>query len=189
MNAINQRINKIVVEIFNDNNSKFAKLLGTSEANVRNYRLKTEPKIDVINKIVRELEISYEWLMTGEGSMKSDTYVYNVSPPPVVSPVLPYISEAHRCEYKEMLEKEKAEVKSLNREIGTLEEKVSNLTRENEYLKCKNSNLKAQLENEKKAASDEPLDSLSRLGSNPNYLNFAELGVKYEIEKNFLEKV
>ena len=71
MDNINQKISKIAIDFFNDNNSKFAKFLGTSEANIRNYRLKTEPKIDIINKIASKLEIHYEWLLTGQGCISN----------------------------------------------------------------------------------------------------------------------
>lgn len=63
------RIETLVNFFANGNNSKFAQLTGTSEANVRNYRKGTAPKIDVINAIVSKFELSYEWLMTGRGEM------------------------------------------------------------------------------------------------------------------------
>lgn len=72
--GINQRINELAIKYFNGNNSRFAEFLQTSEANIRNYRTKTQPKVDVLNKISETLEISYEWLLTGQGTMlKSKT--------------------------------------------------------------------------------------------------------------------
>jgi transcriptional regulator with XRE-family HTH domain len=69
MTSINLRINELAVKFFEDNNSKFAKKLSTSEANIRNYRSNREPKIEFLNKLAAKLEISYEWLLTGNGEM------------------------------------------------------------------------------------------------------------------------
>ena len=70
MGDINIKINHIVNHFFNGNNSDFAKKLGTSEANIRNYREKTTPKFDFIEKLFEKLpEINPEWLLTGKGSM------------------------------------------------------------------------------------------------------------------------
>jgi hypothetical protein len=69
MKDINLRINEICVRFFGGNNLKFASVMSTNEANIRNYRLKTEPKLDFINNLAAKLEISYEWLLTGKGEM------------------------------------------------------------------------------------------------------------------------
>ncbi|MDR1227095.1 MAG: helix-turn-helix domain-containing protein [Prevotellaceae bacterium] len=71
MESINQRINKIVLEYCDGNNSKFAKKVGTSEANIRNYRNNTQPKPALIRKICIVFGISYSWLMDGVSSMTS----------------------------------------------------------------------------------------------------------------------
>jgi len=72
MSIINLKINELAVERFNDNNSKFAEFMGTSEANIRNYRSKTEPKSEFIRKLVQKLETSYEFLY-GEISNTSNS--------------------------------------------------------------------------------------------------------------------
>lgn len=74
MADINLRINEIALEEFNDNNSKFAKEMGTSEANIRNYRSNTLPKVDFIIKIVEKLELNFEWLLTGNGNKRAVKY-------------------------------------------------------------------------------------------------------------------
>lgn len=93
MNNINFRINELVSHFSNGNNSDFAKKVGVNEANVRNYIGSTEPKFSFLEKIVNTFEISYEWLLTGKGSMlKTDTS----TPIPVKTygkegiPVLPF---------------------------------------------------------------------------------------------------
>lgn len=63
MHPINKRINKIAVEIYKDNNSAFAKAMETSEANIRNYRATTVPKLDFITKLAEKLEISFDFLL------------------------------------------------------------------------------------------------------------------------------
>ncbi len=68
MAAINERIKFLVSTLCNNNNSLFANKIGVSEANVRNYIKDTEPKFNVIEKIVKNFEINYEWLITGNGN-------------------------------------------------------------------------------------------------------------------------
>lgn len=65
-----KKINEIAVTYFEDNNSKFAAALGTSEANIRNYRSKIVPKVDFIVKLCNELDISFEWMFNDSGEMK-----------------------------------------------------------------------------------------------------------------------
>ncbi|MDR0680275.1 MAG: hypothetical protein LBG15_00260 [Dysgonamonadaceae bacterium] len=69
MKDINLRINEICIRFFGGNNLKFASAMSTSEANIRNYRSKTEPKFDFVNNLATKLEINYEWLFTGKGDM------------------------------------------------------------------------------------------------------------------------
>ena len=75
--TINQRIDELVKTLFNGNNSKFAEIIGTSEANVRNYRSTTSPKWEILKAIHDKLEISYEWLLNDKGDkFKSDLNQY-----------------------------------------------------------------------------------------------------------------
>lgn len=67
MGDITLKINEIAIEYFSDNNSKFAKTMGTSEANIRNYRNGTLPKIDFLIKLSEKLEINFEWLLLDKG--------------------------------------------------------------------------------------------------------------------------
>jgi len=78
--TINQKINEIAIKYFDGNNVKFAEKMGTSEANIRNYRNKIAPKIDFLVKLHKELEISFEWLLVDEGDMSVST------PEPVYKP-------------------------------------------------------------------------------------------------------
>jgi len=89
MNTINHRINELALKFFENNNVKFAKFLETSEANVRNYRKSTSPKIEVLQKICENLEINYEWLLTGEGEMLKSN-IKNADSQVVGIPLIPF---------------------------------------------------------------------------------------------------
>lgn len=69
MNSISLRINELIDKLFDGNNSKFAQKLGINEANVRNYRKGTLPKIDFIIKIYENIEFNFDWLLTGKGEI------------------------------------------------------------------------------------------------------------------------
>ncbi|AOC93705.1 hypothetical protein BB050_00551 [Flavobacterium anhuiense] len=64
MSTINEKINDIAVKEFKGNNSSFAKAMNTSEANIRNYRKGTMPKLDFIVKLHDFFEMSFEYLLS-----------------------------------------------------------------------------------------------------------------------------
>jgi hypothetical protein len=66
MEHIISKINRIAIDRFDDNNSKFAAAMSTSEANIRNYRTRIVPKIDFLIKLHDLLEISFEDLLGQE---------------------------------------------------------------------------------------------------------------------------
>lgn len=75
MSTINERI-KIIVETFaNGKNTELARILSTSEANIRNYTGNVMPKFDILNKIATSFDISAEWLLTGKGPMLKEEYI------------------------------------------------------------------------------------------------------------------
>lgn len=65
-----KKINDIAIEFFDDNNSKFASRMATSETNIRNYRSKIIPKVDFIVRLCNDLEISFDWMFNDLGTMK-----------------------------------------------------------------------------------------------------------------------
>lgn len=67
--SISNRISDLIEHFANKNNSRFASMIGTSEANVRNYLNGVQPKFDFIAAIADKFEINYEWLLTGKGEM------------------------------------------------------------------------------------------------------------------------
>lgn len=68
MRDINFRIKELVEKFSNGNNSNFAVLVDSSEANIRNYINGTQPKVEFLETICAKLEINAEWLLTGKGT-------------------------------------------------------------------------------------------------------------------------
>lgn len=64
MGTINEKINDIAIKEYKGNNSAFAKVMGTSEANIRNYRKETMPKLDFVVRLHDTLDISFEYLLS-----------------------------------------------------------------------------------------------------------------------------
>jgi len=65
MSEIGDRIKQLVDRYADGNNSKFAKIVNTSETNVRNYINGIQPKYDFLKTLVEKFEISCEWLLLG----------------------------------------------------------------------------------------------------------------------------
>lgn len=63
MSSINKKIDDIANEHYAGNNSAFAKVMGTSEANIRNYRKETMPKLEFVVKLREIFEISFDYLL------------------------------------------------------------------------------------------------------------------------------
>ncbi|PXZ45396.1 transcriptional regulator [Sanguibacteroides justesenii] len=73
--SITQRIEILVQYFAEGNNSKFASLVGTSEANIRNYITGTQPKFEFLSAVAMKFKINYDWLLTGRGRMLCDDNV------------------------------------------------------------------------------------------------------------------
>lgn len=69
MNIINEKINDIAIKEYKGNNSTFAKIMGTSEANIRNYRKGTMPKLDFVVKLHEVLELSFDFLLSEKSNV------------------------------------------------------------------------------------------------------------------------
>jgi transcriptional regulator with XRE-family HTH domain len=134
---ISLRIKRIVTELCEGNQSEFARKVGISESNVRSYLIGTTPKADVLEKIVTNIAISHEWLLTGEGSMLRDeqtpsqsTYQIDAEQHTGESSTLhdekmaTYKIKIENDIYKELYEKEHEKNTELYIKIGNLEEKM-----------------------------------------------------------------
>ncbi len=81
--TIHERIGEIVTRLGKGKNTIIASKLGISEGNIRGYIKGVMPKQDVLEKIVINLDINPEWLLTGKGSMlKNDDNTPLSSPAP-----------------------------------------------------------------------------------------------------------
>lgn len=67
--SISKRIEELVLHFAGGNKSKFAAIVGTSEANIRNYIEGRQPKFDFLSSVAQNFEINFEWLLTGRGEM------------------------------------------------------------------------------------------------------------------------
>lgn len=70
---IGLRIKELIDYFCQGNNSIFARAIGTSEANVRNYLNGRQPKFETLYLIADKFEISCDWLIQGEGSMRKES--------------------------------------------------------------------------------------------------------------------
>lgn len=77
METINDRIEMLINEHFNDNKTAFAEAMGMPPTSMSNYfgvKRRSKPSIDMVAKIVKTLDVDARWLLTGE-----ETVVGNVS--------------------------------------------------------------------------------------------------------------
>lgn len=85
--TIHVRIAKCVQIFGGGKNTLFADKIGVSEGNIRGYIKGVVPKADVLEKIVRNCDVSSEWLLTGQGDMlksqREDTFTELVKTDPV----------------------------------------------------------------------------------------------------------
>ena len=82
MSLINNKIDFIANEIYEGNNSKFARDFDTSDVSIRRYRNDKTPNFDFIMKLVNKLNISWQWLIEDKGEMQSTANQQLNEPPP-----------------------------------------------------------------------------------------------------------
>ena len=70
--TIHDRIATLVSNLAKGKNTLFAKLIGSNEGNIRGYIKGVIPKQDVLEKIVINLDVNPDWLLTGNGPMLKD---------------------------------------------------------------------------------------------------------------------
>jgi len=70
---IKHKIDQIAMKYFEGNNVMFANRLKTSETNIRNYRTgKSQPKLDFVAGLSKELGISFDWIFADGEEMVRD---------------------------------------------------------------------------------------------------------------------
>lgn len=104
------KINEIAIKYFDDNNSRFASEMETSEANIRNYRSGTQPKLEFLKKLSEKLELSFENLVLDSLDIEKSSVSSGVVSEPEVT-YQSYKDEliATQKKYIAMLEKKLAE--------------------------------------------------------------------------------
>lgn len=70
MEIINDRMERLVNEMFGGNKAAFARKIGITPALLSNYlgnQRRSKPSVDMAAKIVTTLNVDARWLLTGEG--------------------------------------------------------------------------------------------------------------------------
>ncbi len=111
--TIHDRISQLVQVYGSGKNTVFATLIGENEANIRGYRSNIVPKYPLLEKIVKTLDISSDWLLTGRGDMVKQ--VESIAVHSIEERLLSIIQEKD------------AKIEELSRMVGRLEEKVEGL--------------------------------------------------------------
>lgn len=136
MSDINFRIKTLRDYFANENNSDFAAMVDSSEANIRNYIKNTEPKAKFLATICEELDVNSEWLLLGKGEMlnkneidkpksitdKSQLSKENTSPSEIIRI---FADQLQKNEAIGILQSRQIEV--LTNKISKLEEDLNNL--------------------------------------------------------------
>lgn len=131
MDTINLRINYLAENYFKGNNVKFSEAVGSSEANIRNYRKSTPPKVEFIVKTCDYLNISIEWLLTGKGEIeKTKPIEYKISE-----------EKLHTVNESNPVYENSKYVKSLEKNVELLEEKLQQCEAEKKILENHKTNV------------------------------------------------
>lgn len=123
--TIHERIGELVAKFANGKNTVFASMIGTSEGNIRGYIKGVIPKQDILEKIVRCLDINSDWLLTGRGEILATN---SPSLTEVVSSSMPTVGMEK--EIFLMLRDKDTTIREMAEEIGMLKQKIVQLERE-----------------------------------------------------------
>lgn len=137
--TIHERITQLVDAYGKGKNTVFASLIGSNEANVRGYRTNVMPKFDFLEKIARSLDIDLKWLLTGEGSMFSDsknTEESKLGLTPIATPISPAEESIIYKMYKDEKEEKERLVKEKETKIDQLQSELRSMEKELAVLKA-----------------------------------------------------
>jgi len=132
VSSISKRISELVTVFADGNKTRFASMVGTSEANIRNYVDNGKsPKFDFIKNVCEQFEISCDWFILGKGTMfKEETHPaasIHASSSPDLKPLTDLIEKMH------------SEVKDLTKQLAVQ-------TSESQYIRIENTNLINEIE-------------------------------------------
>lgn len=123
--TIHERIGELVTRFANGKNTVFASMIGTSEGNIRGYIKGVIPKQDILEKIVRCLDINSDWLITGRGEIVAS---HSNSITETVLPSMPTVGMEK--ELFLMMRDKDTTIREMAEEIGMLKQKIVQLERE-----------------------------------------------------------
>lgn len=128
---INERIQQLIDTVSSGNKRAFSKLLNVNPTVIENIvgTRKGKPGYDLLEKIILSIEnINTEWLFTGKGSMLKPNKDFNNSDSASMIAADTQVKDQRSEEsilYK-MYREEKEEKEALLKQIGRLEQKLSN---------------------------------------------------------------
>lgn len=123
--TIHERIGELVDRFANGKNTVFASMISTSEGNIRGYIKGVIPKQDILEKIVRCLDINSDWLLTGRGEIVTND---SNSITEVVAPSMP--SVGMEKEIFLLIRDKDTTIREMAEEIGMLKQKIAQLEKE-----------------------------------------------------------
>lgn len=137
-NEISERIKKLMEEFGGNSPSKFGKIFGRSESNIRTYTGQKNkismPGADFIAEIIDKLGISSEWILLGRGEMIPEK-TYQVTQ--IFEPDIPIVQKE--------LEQAKKLIGTLQKTLDIINREFSKTNEELEALRAENSRLKNML--------------------------------------------
>lgn len=137
-NEISDRIKKLMEEFGGNSPSKFGKIFGRSESNIRTYTGQKNkismPGADFIGEIIDKLGISSDWILFGRGEMIPEK-TYQVTQ--IFEPDIPIVQKE--------LEQAKKLIGTLQKTLDIINREFSKTNEELEALRIENSRLKNML--------------------------------------------
>ena len=123
IDTIHDRISKLVATFADGKNTVFASMIGTNEGNIRGYIRGIMPKQDILEKIVRCIDVDADWLLTGRRNM-SKKEVFDIRQSSVSDNGTFIDRLLHMLQEKDKQLQEQAE------EIGSLKQQIKQLEKE-----------------------------------------------------------
>lgn len=137
-NEISERIKRLMEEFGGNSPSKFGKIFGRSESNIRTYTGQKNkismPGADFIGEVIDKLGISSDWILFGRGEMFPEK-TYQVTQ--IFEPDIPIVQKE--------LEQAKKLIGTLQKTLDIINSEFSKTNEELEALRIENSRIKNML--------------------------------------------
>lgn len=163
-NEISERIKRLMEEFGGNSPSKFGKIFGRSESNIRTYTGQKNkismPGADFIGELIDKLGISSDWILFGRGEMIPEK-TYQVTQ--IFEPDIPIVQKE--------LEQAKKLIGTLQKTLDIINSEFSKTNEELEALRIENSHLKNMLAKKQHYSSSDIAAEPSHELKNNNDLN------------------